>query len=171
LRDTFDAAEQARRVRHLHGDWQHDNLLIAEGGTNVTLVDYDGVYVPEFAGRLSPEAGHPNYQHPDRTAENFGPGMDRFSCLVIQAALLSLAIEPGLWARFSMVNRCSSSGLTFCTRRSPACSRHCGSWRSDTKIRHWRTRLPVWKMPAAPSRRAFCHRLSPRPRSSFRSLS
>lgn len=84
-----------------HGDWQHDNLMIAEGGTNVTLVDYDGVYVPEFAGRLSPEAGHPNYQHPERTAEDFGPGMDRFSCLVIQAALLSLAIDPGLWARFS----------------------------------------------------------------------
>ncbi|MES2464749.1 MAG: hypothetical protein V4671_29650 [Armatimonadota bacterium] len=84
-----------------HGDWQHDNLMIAEGGTNVTLVDYDGVFVPEFAGRLSPEAGHPNYQHPDRTAEDFGPGMDRFSCLVIQAALLALAIEPGLWSRFS----------------------------------------------------------------------
>ena len=84
-----------------HGDWQHDNLMIAEGGTNVTLVDYDGVYVPEFAGRLCPEAGHPNYQHPARTAENFGPGMDRFSCLVIQAALLALAIEPDLWSRFS----------------------------------------------------------------------
>ncbi|MBC8104803.1 MAG: hypothetical protein H7Z41_19685 [Cytophagales bacterium] len=84
-----------------HGDWQHDNLLVAEGGTSVTLVDYDGVYVPEFAGRLSPEAGHPNYQHPQRGAEDFGPGQDRFSCLVIQAALLALSHDPSLWSRFS----------------------------------------------------------------------
>ncbi|GAB4454754.1 MAG: hypothetical protein OHK0029_09790 [Armatimonadaceae bacterium] len=84
-----------------HGDWQHDNLLIANNGEFVTLVDYDGMYVPEFEGQRSPELGHPNYQHPARTAEHFNVGLDRFSCLAIQTALLALAQEPSLWDRYS----------------------------------------------------------------------
>lgn len=84
-----------------HGDWQHDNLLISEEGARVTVVDYDGMYVPEFAGTPCPELGHPNYQHPDRTLEHFGLGLDRFACLVIETALLALAHDPSLWARFA----------------------------------------------------------------------
>jgi hypothetical protein len=84
-----------------HGDWQHDNLLVADNGRRVTLVDYDGMYVPEMKGQTAPEIGHPNYQHPARTAEHFGPGLDRFACLVIQTALLGLAQDPTLWDRFS----------------------------------------------------------------------
>jgi hypothetical protein len=84
-----------------HGDWQHDNLLVADDGRRVTLVDYDGMFVPELDGQPNTELGHPNYQHPARTAEHFGPGLDRFSCLAIQTALLGLARDPGLWDRFS----------------------------------------------------------------------
>ena len=84
-----------------HGDWQHDNLLISEDGARVTLVDYDGMFVPEFAGQSCPELGHPNYQHPDRTTAHFGPGLDRFACLVIETALLALAHDSSLWARFA----------------------------------------------------------------------
>ena len=84
-----------------HGDWQHDNLLVSEDGAHVTLVDYDGMFVPEFEGFVAEEIGHPNYQHPLRTPVLFGAQMDRFACLVMQAALLALAHTPGLWARFS----------------------------------------------------------------------
>ena len=84
-----------------HGDWQHDNLLIAEEGRRVTLVDYDGMYTPDLAGQPSGEVGHANYQHPARTAGHWGPGLDRFACLVIETALLALAHDPGLWIRFA----------------------------------------------------------------------
>ncbi len=84
-----------------HGDWQHDNLLVSKSGKHVTLVDYDGMFVPEFAGLVADELGHPNYQHPARTPIDFGPGMDRFACLVMQSALLGLAHDPTLWSRFS----------------------------------------------------------------------
>lgn len=95
LIERLDAAEIA------HGDWQHDNLLISEDGRGVTLVDYDGMYVPELAGHPAAESGHPNYQHPGRTPLHYGPGLDRFSCLVIQTALLGLSHDPTLWERFS----------------------------------------------------------------------
>ena len=84
-----------------HGDWQHDNLLVSDGGTRLTLVDYDGMYVPALGGRPSPEIGHPNYQHPARTANDNAVGLDRFSCLVIQTALLALCRDPSLWERFN----------------------------------------------------------------------
>ena len=84
-----------------HGDWQHDNLLVSEGGRRITLVDYDGMYVPELAGRTSPEIGHPNYQHPLRTAHDYGVGLDRFAHLVIQTGLLALARDASLWTRFN----------------------------------------------------------------------
>jgi hypothetical protein len=84
-----------------HGDWQHDNLMVSESGKHVTLVDYDGMFVPEFAGLVADELGHPNYQHPGRTPLEFGPNMDRFACLTMQAALLGLSHEPSLWSRFS----------------------------------------------------------------------
>jgi|GEM_PF-1986375 serine/threonine protein kinase len=84
-----------------HGDWQHDNLLIAEDGNRITLVDYDGMFVPELAGHQSPELGHPNYQHPARTMDHFGVGLDRFSCLTIQTALLALAQDGSLWDKYS----------------------------------------------------------------------
>ena len=84
-----------------HGDWQHDNLLVSQTGKRITLVDYDGMYVPEFGGLVADEIGHANYQHPARTPLDFGAGMDRFACLSMQCALLALAHEPSLWNRFS----------------------------------------------------------------------
>ena len=83
-----------------HGDWQHDNLIVSGDGSSVTLVDYDGLYVPELEGYPSPEIGHPNYQHPARSERHYGPGLDRFACLVMQTALLAISKQPTLFSRF-----------------------------------------------------------------------
>lgn len=83
-----------------HGDWQHDNLLISPDGDHVTLVDYDGMFVPGLEGYPSPELGHQNYQHPERQTVHFGVGLDRFSCLVMQTALLAIAHTPSLWLKY-----------------------------------------------------------------------
>ena len=80
-----------------HGDWQHDNLLISENGASITLVDYDGVYVPDLAGKPPGERGHPNYQHPARGDADYGPNLDRFPCLLIQTALVAIACDPSVW--------------------------------------------------------------------------
>jgi hypothetical protein len=83
-----------------HGDWQHDNLIIDDGGATIRLVDYDAVFVPELAGYPASERGHPNYQHPARSGQHFGIGLDRFACLAMGTALRALARQPGLWHRF-----------------------------------------------------------------------
>ncbi|MDI2132153.1 hypothetical protein [Yinghuangia seranimata] len=82
-----------------HGDLQHGNLVVArEGG--LRLIDYDGMYVPDLAGLGAAEHGHRNYQHPKRSAADFGPGLDRFSAHLIHLTLRALAKRPELWGMF-----------------------------------------------------------------------
>ena len=97
LKDSLTRLESAGIA---HGDWQHDNILVSENGAKITFVDYDGMFLPEFEGETAPELGHPNYQHPQRNTTHFGIGLDRFSQLVTQTALLALAIEPNLWKKY-----------------------------------------------------------------------
>lgn len=86
-----------------HGDLQHGNVLVREedGAIRLTLVDYDTMFVPALAGRTSPEVGHRNYQHPDRTESDFDASLDHFAGLVVYTALRALIEQPDLWARFS----------------------------------------------------------------------
>ncbi|WP_433891284.1 hypothetical protein [Streptomyces sp. CA-111067] len=79
-----------------HGDLQHGNLLVARDGT-FRLVDYDGMFVPALAGYRATEMGHRNYQSPQRSDTDFGPGLDRFSAWVIYVSLAALSADPMLW--------------------------------------------------------------------------
>lgn len=81
-----------------HGDLQHGNLLVTARG-ELKLIDYDGMYVPALRDRPAMELGQPNYQHPRRTASDYGPWLDRFSARVIHVSLAALAADPTLWYR------------------------------------------------------------------------
>lgn len=87
-----------------HGDLQHGNILIVPNG--IKMVDYDGMYAPEFKGSKANELGHANYQHPLRTADHFGPFLDNFSTWVIYTSLLSLAIDSSLWKQLNGGDEC-----------------------------------------------------------------
>jgi len=93
-------------VQHLeslgmaHGDLQHGNILVSASG-QLTLVDYDGMFVPGLAGRRSSELGHPNYQHPRRSEKDFDASIDRFSAIVIYMALQAIALRPSLWNQYA----------------------------------------------------------------------
>lgn len=83
---------QARKIAH--GDLQHANLIV--NADKLLLVDYDCVFVPQLSGMLSPELGHRNYQHPNRSGQDFGSELDNFSIWVIYVSLRILAADPGL---------------------------------------------------------------------------
>ena len=79
-----------------HNDLQHANIIVQNNGA-IKLVDYDAFYLPQYQGRPTPEAGHPNYQHPRKSLSHFSPRSDRFPALVILLSLLALAADPSLW--------------------------------------------------------------------------
>ncbi len=91
-------------VRHLeaaqvaHGDLQHGNILVRGG--SIQLVDYDGMWVPALRGRHATEIGHRAYQHPERSGQDYGQAIDRFSALVIYLSLAALERDVTLWERF-----------------------------------------------------------------------
>src|SRR2546421_5924334 len=91
-------------ARHLeaakvaHGDLQHGNILVRGG--SIQLVDYDGMWVPALKGRHATEIGHRAYQHPERSEQDYGQEIDRFSALVIYLSLAALERDVTLWERF-----------------------------------------------------------------------
>lgn len=84
-----------------HGDLQHGNILIAPTGSDLKLVDYDGIYIPDLDGKPPQEVGHPNYQHPQRLRDGYyKENVDSFSALVIYLSLLALRHDRTLWPEF-----------------------------------------------------------------------
>jgi hypothetical protein len=79
-----------------HGDIQPTNLIV-QGPTALRLIDYDGMYVPQLAGRSSAELGQRNFQHPERRARHFDANLDRFSFLLLDLALDAICRHPDLW--------------------------------------------------------------------------
>ena len=84
-----------------HGDLNTGNILVSEDlRSGLKLVDYDGMFVPGMhsgtAGAPG-EEGTPGTRHPRRSRAHFGPGADRFSCIVIDVCAAALIELPGEW--------------------------------------------------------------------------
>lgn len=80
-----------------HGDIQPGNVMVAAGGTELQLIDYDGMFVEDLRSLGSAELGHRNFQHPKRSATTWDPSIDRFSFISIDLALRALQSSPNLW--------------------------------------------------------------------------
>jgi hypothetical protein len=89
-------AEHLHALGFAHGDLQHGNVLVTSDG-ELKLIDYDGMFVPGFAGAPSTEDGHPNYQHPCRRSHDFGPQLDNFSAWTVFLSIVAFAREPSTW--------------------------------------------------------------------------
>ncbi len=79
-----------------HGDIQPTNLIV-RGPSDLRLIDYDGMYVPQLAALASAELGQRNFQHPGRRARHFDANLDRFSFMLLDLALDAICRQPGLW--------------------------------------------------------------------------
>lgn len=80
-----------------HGDLQGGNILVDTTGS-ITLVDYDGMFVPALASLGAIETGHPNFQHPQREqTQLFTAKADRFPLAVIYTALNAIQEDPEIW--------------------------------------------------------------------------
>ncbi|MCY7332676.1 MAG: pentapeptide repeat-containing protein [Pseudanabaena sp. CAN_BIN31] len=93
-----------QQVGIAHGDLQHGNIMVDDQG-ELKLVDYDGMYVPALRGTPPLEVGHPNYQPPMRSLNDFGDQLDEFSFAVISLSLRALASQPNLWETFHEDNK------------------------------------------------------------------
>ena len=90
-----------------HGDIKPDNIMIRPEGT-LTLIDYDGMYVPSMSGQKSPTLGTSGFSHPLRNAEDFDEHIDDFALAVLSISLLAMSEDTRLYE-----NLCGKDRLLF----------------------------------------------------------
>lgn len=99
-----------------HGDIQEGNIIISEinGKPKVKLIDYDGMFIPDFEGQKQIERGRSEYQHPNRENFVFDEKIDRFSFWVIICALEALKYDKTLWKEIMQGGFNTLSNMLFC---------------------------------------------------------
>ena len=87
-----------------HGDIKPDNIIVRSGGT-LTLVDYDGMFVPAMKGQKSPTIGTKDFSHPLRTVDDFDETIDDFALATIALSLKAISLDSSLFNRFGASDR------------------------------------------------------------------
>lgn len=83
-----------------HGDLKLSNILVDEN-LNLTLIDYDGMFVPTLAGEKAIELGTPTYQHLNRELDDYSSNIDHFSIVLIYTSLIALSLDPLLYESYN----------------------------------------------------------------------
>ena len=78
-----------------HGDIKPDNIIVRPDGS-LTLVDYDGMFVPSMKGSHSPTIGTRDFSHPLRTVDDFDETIDDFSLASIALSLKAISMNSTL---------------------------------------------------------------------------
>lgn len=78
-----------------HGDIKPDNIIIRPDGS-LSLVDYDGMFVPSMKGSQSPTIGTRDFSHPLRTVDDFDETIDDFSLASIALSLKAISMKSTL---------------------------------------------------------------------------
>ena len=87
-----------------HGDIKPDNIIVRPDGS-LTLVDYDGMFVPSMKGSQSPTIGTRDFSHPLRTVDDFDETIDDFSLASIALSLKAISMNSTLLNTYGASDR------------------------------------------------------------------
>ena len=87
-----------------HGDIKPDNIMVRPDGS-LTLVDYDGMFVPAMKGQKSPTIGTKDFSHPLRTVDDFDETIDDFALTSVALSLKAISLEPSLLDDYGAADR------------------------------------------------------------------
>ena len=87
-----------------HGDVKPDNIIVRPDGS-LTLVDYDGMFVPSMKGCKSPTVGTKDFCHPLRTVDDFDETIDDFSLASIVLSLKAISMNSTLLDTYGASDR------------------------------------------------------------------
>ena len=87
-----------------HGDIKPDNIMVRPDG-NLTLVDYDGMFVPAMKGQKSPTIGTKDFSHPLRTVDDFDETIDDFALTSIALSLKAISMISKLLDTYGASDR------------------------------------------------------------------
>ena len=87
-----------------HGDIKPDNIMVRPDG-NLTLVDYDGMFVPAMKGQKAPTIGTKDFSHPLRTVDDFDETIDDFALASIALSLKAISMNSKLLDTYGASDR------------------------------------------------------------------
>lgn len=87
-----------------HGDIKPDNIMVHPDGS-LTLIDYDGMFVPAMKGQKSPTIGTKDFSHPLRTVDDFDETIDDFALASIALSLKAISLKPSLLDESGVADR------------------------------------------------------------------
>ena len=87
-----------------HGDIKPDNIMVRPDGS-LTLVDYDGMFVPIMKGQKSPTIGTKDFSHPLRTVDDFDETIDDFALASIALSLKAISLKSSLLDEYGAADR------------------------------------------------------------------
>ncbi len=87
-----------------HGDIKPDNIMVRPDGS-LTLIDYDGMFVPAMKGQKSPTIGTKDFSHPLRTVDDFDETIDDFALASIALSLKAVSLKPSLLDEYGAADR------------------------------------------------------------------
>ena len=96
-----------------HGDIKPDNIMVRPDG-NLTLVDYDGMFVSAMKGQKSPTIGTKDFSHPLRTVDDFNETIDDFALASIALSLKAISLKPSLFDEYGAADRLLFSADDYC---------------------------------------------------------
>ena len=96
-----------------HGDIKPDNIIVRLDGS-LSLVDYDGMFVPSMKGCKSPTVGTKDFSHPLRTVNDFDEAIDDFSLASIALSLKAISMKSTLLDIYGASDRLLFSENDYC---------------------------------------------------------
>ena len=87
-----------------HGDIKPDNIMVRPDGS-LTLIDYDGMFVPAMKGQKSPTIGTKDFSHPLRTVDDFDETIDDFALASIALSLKAISMNSKLLDTYGASDR------------------------------------------------------------------
>ena len=96
-----------------HGDIKPDNIMVRPD-ENLTLVDYDGMFVSAMKGQKSPTIGTKDFSHPLRTVDDFDETIDDFALASIALSLKAISLKPSLFDAYGAADRLLFSADDYC---------------------------------------------------------